>query len=151
MSESNHQCVSENRLFQLSGGAKCLFTTSIWQVIEIAHVVYGSSFCAKFDIPNSPQSLDIGQNSRGFRFPDFWPIPYKQKLSRTSHNIDVVAFFQFIGNLQPSVSRIPQAWNIKRGFSLIATFYLTKLATRTKKFLIQLSYYCFLQKKPDIA
>ena len=47
MSESNHQCVSENGLFQLSGGAKCLFTTSIWQVIDIAHVVYGSWFSWK--------------------------------------------------------------------------------------------------------
>ena len=33
-----------NGLCQVSGETSCLFTTSIWQVIERVHVVYGSWF-----------------------------------------------------------------------------------------------------------
>ena len=32
--------IFESGLFQLSGGTSCLFTTSVWQVIERVHVVY---------------------------------------------------------------------------------------------------------------
>ena len=53
------------------------------------------------------------------------------------------SFFQFMTNLQPSGSRIPDAWSLQLTFSLIVTFYVTKLENRTNKSLTQLSYYCF--------
>ena len=51
-----------------------------------------------------------------------------------SETCDVVAFFQFIVNVQPSGSRIPDAWSIKLKLSLIKTFCLTESENRTKKF-----------------
>ena len=52
-------------------------------------------------------------------------------------------FVLFLAILQPSGSRIPDAWSIKSTFPLIVTFYLTKPENRTKKSLTQISYYCF--------
>ena len=46
-----------------------------------------------------------------------------------STNCDIIAFFQFMVNLQPSGSRIPNAG------SLAIAFYLTKTENRTKKLL----------------
>ena len=51
----------------------------------------------------------------------------------------LLSFSQFMANLQPSGSRIPDAWPIKLTFSLTIAFYLTKTEGRTKKSLIQLS------------
>ena len=41
---SRHQYVFENGLFQPDGRTSCLLQTSIWEVIERVHVVYGSYF-----------------------------------------------------------------------------------------------------------
>ena len=57
-----------------------------------------------------------------------------------SANCDVIAFFEFMANLQPSRSRIPEAWSIKLTFSLTITFDFTKTENRNKKSLTQLSY-----------
>ena len=57
-----------------------------------------------------------------------------------SGNWDIIVFFQFMVNLQPSESQIPETWSIKLTFSLIVTFHLTKPENKTKKFLTQLSY-----------
>ena len=42
-------------------------------------------------------------------------------------------FFQFTGNMEQSISQIPDALSVKHIFSLIVTFYLTKTQNRTKK------------------
>ena len=42
-------------------------------------------------------------------------------------------FFQFMANLEQSESRIPGAGSVKRTFSLIVAFYLTKTAKKKKK------------------
>ena len=55
-------------------------------------------------------------------------------------NCEVIVFFQFIANFQPSGSQIPDTWSIKLIFSLTKTFCITKTENRTKKY--QLSYYC---------
>ena len=52
---------SENGFFHLSGGIRCLFTTSIWQVIERVHVLVDSWFSWRHE---SPLRLGI----RGLRF-----------------------------------------------------------------------------------
>ena len=44
----------------------------------------------------------------------------------------VCFFFQFMANLQPSGSRIPDSWSKKVAFLLIVAFYLTEPANRTK-------------------
>ena len=54
-----------------------------------------------------------------------------------------LSFFQFMANLEPSRSQIPDAWSVKLTFSLTITFYLTKTENRTKKSLRQLSHCCF--------
>ena len=54
-----------------------------------------------------------------------------------------LSFFQFMANLEPSRSQIPDAWSVKLTFSLTITFYLTKTGNRTKKSLRQLSHCCF--------
>ena len=55
-----------------------------------------------------------------------------------------LSFFQFMTNLQPSGSPIPDAWSIKLTLSLTMIFYLIKTENKTKKSLTQLSYRCFL-------
>ena len=52
-------------------------------------------------------------------------------------------FFQFMANFEQGRSIIRDAESAKLMFSLIVTFYLTKNGTRTKKYLTQLSQYCF--------
>ena len=42
-------------------------------------------------------------------------------------------FFQLTNNLEPSESWIPTTESVKLIFPLIVTFYLTKIANRTKK------------------
>ena len=42
------------------------------------------------------------------------------------------SFFQFMVNLQPSESQIPDTWSIKSIFSSIVTFYFTDPQNRTK-------------------
>ena len=51
--------------------------------------------------------------------------------------------FQFMANLQPSESKIPDGWSMKVTFSIIVTLYLTKTEKRTKKSLTQFIYYFF--------
>ena len=53
-------------------------------------------------------------------------------------------------NLQPSGSRIPEAWFIKRTFSLRITTHLTKPQNRTKKSLTQLTYHTIALSKGTI-
>ena len=50
-----------------------------------------------------------------------------------------LSFFQFMANLEQSGSWILDPQSVKLMFSLIVTFYLTKIENRTKKYLIQLS------------
>ena len=57
-------------------------------------------------------------------------------------NFFYVVFFQFIASLQPPTIRILDAWCIKLTFSLLKTFYLTKIECRTKQSPTQFSYYC---------
>ena len=52
-------------------------------------------------------------------------------------------FFQFTGNMEQSISQIPDASSVKHIFSLIVTFYLTKTQNRTKKSITQFSHYYF--------
>ena len=54
-----------------------------------------------------------------------------------------LSFFGFPANLQQSGGRIPDTESAKGTFSVIVTFCLTKTGNKTKKFLTQLSYYCF--------
>ena len=68
-----------------------------------------------------------------------------------------------MANLQPSGSRVPNAWSIKLTFSLTVTFYLTKTENRTKKWLKNSSHTivltkgtifakkCFAKKSADIS
>ena len=50
----------------------------------------------------------------------------KKKLAMTpcQQIVTLLYFFQFLANLQPSRSRIPEAWYIELTFSLTVTFYL---------------------------
>ena len=57
----------------------------------------------------------------------------KKAIMMTSCRKIVTSFFLFMANLQPSQSRIPDAWSIKLTFSIIITFYLTITENRTKK------------------
>ena len=43
-----------------------------------------------------------------------------------SENCNDIAIFQFMANLDQSGNQIPNAESVKRLFSLIVTFYLTK-------------------------
>ena len=71
------------------------------------------------------------------------PVTKLEKRNATSKKKSQSLFFQFIANLQPSGSRIPDAWSIKLTFSSIVTFHLTKTGNRAKKSLTQLLHYCF--------
>ena len=62
-----------------------------------------------------------------------------------------LSFFQFMANLQPSGSRIPDVWFMKLKSSLTITFYLTKLDNRTIKSLTQVFYYIALSKDTIFA
>ena len=68
-----------------------------------------------------------------------------KKMAMTSCRkiVPLLTFFQFMANLQPSGSSIPDAWPTKLTYLLIITFYFTKTENRTKKYLKHLSYYCF--------
>ena len=57
-----------------------------------------------------------------------------------------LSFFRFLSNLEQSGRRIPVVCSLKLTLPLIATFYLTKTANRTKTFLTELSYYCFEER-----
>ena len=117
---------------------------------------------AKFDIRNSPQSSDIGQNSdegiSDFRISGQSLIKRNCHNSRNIDDIDMklglvtkleknkttskkfdddfnvnsLPFFQFTANLEQFGSRIPDAESVKFIFSLIVTFYLKKLKTELK-------------------
>ena len=50
-----------------------------------------------------------------------------------SVNCDVINFLESIANLYRSGIRIPDELYVKRTFSSIVTFYLTKSESRTKK------------------
>ena len=57
--------------------------------------------------------------------------------------VTLFLFFGFLANLEPSGGRIPGTESAEVMFSVTITFYLTKTENRTKKFLTQLSHYCF--------
>ena len=44
-----------------------------------------------------------------------------------------LSIFQFMANMQQSGSRVPDAYPVKRIFSLIVIFYIPKTENRTKK------------------
>ena len=50
-----------------------------------------------------------------------------------------------MANLEESGRQILEAQSVILTFSLIVTSFLTKARNRTKKSLIQLSYYCFVK------
>ena len=52
----------------------------------------------------------------------------QKNLTMTSHQqiVTSLSFFQFMANLEPSGSRIPEAESVKLTFSLKVTFNLTK-------------------------
>ena len=50
-----------------------------------------------------------------------------------SVNCDVINFLESMANLYRSRIRIPDVLYVKRTFSLIVTFYLSKSESRTKK------------------
>ena len=52
-----------------------------------------------------------------------------------STNYDVIVFFWLMANIQLSGSRIPDAWSIKRTFSLINKHYLNKRTEHSSDFL----------------
>ena len=54
-----------------------------------------------------------------------------------------LSFFGFLANLEQSGGRIPDRESAKALLSVIVTFCLTKTENRTKKYLTQLSHYCF--------
>ena len=54
-----------------------------------------------------------------------------------------LSFFGFLVNLEQSGGRIPDTESAKIMFSVIGTFFLTETENKTKKYLIQLSHYCF--------
>ena len=60
-----------------------------------------------------------------------------------SENCDVIVIFWVLANLEQSGGRILDTESAKLMFSVIGIFCLTKTENRTKKFLTQLSHYCF--------
>lgn len=98
-------------------------------------------------IPNLPQTK---VRQRYFQFPEFWSIPYKQKLNlqvtklgnRNTKTFTITScqqiltsllFFWLMVNLEQS-----RSWTVIRTFSLIGT-----TENRVKTSVTQLSYYCF--------
>ena len=80
------------------------------------------------------------------------PVTKLEKRNKTtSRKIDddvisqIVTSLSFLiyGQFGATGSRIPYEESVKRTFSLIITFYLTKTEDRTKKSLTQLLHYCF--------
>ena len=63
----------------------------------------------------------------------FGPVTKRDKKNKAmSKQFDVIAFFQFVANFEPSGSRIPHAFYIKLTFSITKTFVLQKLKTELK-------------------
>ena len=127
--------------------------------------------CAKFGIPQSPQSPDIGKNSdqgiSDFRISGQSLIKINCHISRTSDDIDMklrqvtklntrnkaTSKKMMITSCQKIVTSLPlfqftanleqSTQSVKLTFSLIVTFYLTKTESRNKISLTQLSHYSF--------
>ena len=66
------------------------------------------------------------------------------KLTSCQKIMTSLSFFQLMVNLELSGSQIPDVQFVKLTFSLIVSFYLTKIC-RTKKSLTQLSHYSFVK------
>ena len=68
-----------------------------------------------------------------------------KKLTMTScwQIVTSLSFFGFLANLEHSRGRILDPESAKVMFSVIVTFCLTKTGNRTKKYLTQVSHYCF--------
>ena len=68
-----------------------------------------------------------------------------KKLAVTSCQqiVTSLSIFQFMTNLEQSGSRTQDAQSVKLKFSLILTFYLAKIADRTKTSLTELPHYSF--------
>ena len=63
----------------------------------------------------------------------FGPVTKLDKKNKAmSKQFDVIAFFQFVANFEPSGSRIPHAFYIKLTFSITKTFVLQKLKRELK-------------------
>ena len=64
------------------------------------------------------------------------PVTKIDKINKArSKNLTMTSllFFQFMVNLEPFGSWIPDAWFVKLIFSIIGTFYLPKTENKTKK------------------
>ena len=72
-------------------------------------------------------------------------INKRNKTTSTSFQkiVTSLSFFKFLANLEQSGGWIPDTESAKVMFSIIVTFFLTKTENRTKKYLTQLSRYCF--------
>ena len=72
--------------------------------------------------------------------------------SKILDDVTPLSFFQFMANLQPSGSRLPDTSSIKLKFSLKVTFYSTEPENETKSlkdsfYTIALSFYTIFAKK----
>ena len=92
---------------------------------------------------NSRTSNDIGMKLGPVTNLDKRNTATSKKLMMTSCQQMSLSNFWFMTNLEQSGSWIPDAWFVKLTFSLIITFYLTKIENRSEQSLTQLSYYCF--------
>ena len=101
--------------------------------------IYGQSLIKRY-CHNSRTSDDIDM-----KFERVTKLDKRNKI--TSKNLKMTSrwkivssllFFRFTANLEQSGRRVPDALSVKRIFSLIVTFYLTKTKKRTKKSIIQL-------------
>ena len=72
-------------------------------------------------------------------------ITTSKKLTMTSCRkiVTSLSFFGFLANLEHSRGRILDPESAKVMFSVIVAFCLTKTGNRTKKYLTQVSRYCF--------
>ena len=92
---------------------------------------------------NSRTSNDVGMKLGPVTKLDKRNTATSKKLMMTSCQQMSLSNFWFMTNLEQSGSWIPDAWSVKLIFSLIITFYLTKIENRSEQSLTQLSYYCF--------
>ena len=102
-------------------------------------------------IPNLPETK---HRQWYFQFPEFWSIPYKQKLNlqvtkldkRYTNNFTITScqqiltsllFLWLMANLEQS-----RSWTVIRTFSLTAVVYLRTTENRVKTSVTELFYYC---------
>ena len=112
-----------NGLFQLNERTSCLFTTSIWQVIDRVHVVYvpwfswtpTSSLCLGIGGPRFFPRVATTMTSKGFMKVSWimggWNRKYLEKRLRTSLLVRSAVLYQtLLGQTQekPYFSKFPK-------------------------------------------